>query len=339
MILIDGIIEKLQDYGGVSVYFQKLLLHLEANNIEYRYYTFDKKSHLLNNSNNEVLKSRALERIRSFPFQQEGGIFHSTYYRTIKIKGIKNIVTLHDFTHELKIPGIRSKLFSIQKYLSLKNADAIICISESTYNDMLKIYPEFNKKRTVIIPNGISSEFRYLPTVKKIYKKPFFIFVGSRAGYKRFDIALDALRILKEYSLVVVGGGRISDNEAEKYNDLTERVIIIEHAKEKELCEMYNSARFLLYPSEYEGFGIPIYEAMACGCPVVVSRENPANLKLPEYIFRVDLNVNSNLDKVLNSLIQTNKEEYAKESIEYSSKFSWKKTHESTLRLYQEFLT
>jgi len=339
MILIDGIIENLQDYGGVSVYFQKLLIYLEVNKVDYRYYTFDKTSNLLNNSHNEVLKSRALERVRSFPFQEKGSIFHSSYYRTIKMKDVKNIVTLHDFTHEHKIPGIRSKLFTIQKYLSLKNADAIICISESTRNDMLNIYPEFIKKRIVIIPNGISSEFRYLPKVQNIYNKPFFIFIGSRADYKRFDIALDALRILKDYSLVVVGGGRMSDKEAEKYNDLTERVIIIKHAQEKELCELYNSARFLLYPSEYEGFGIPIYEAMACGCPVVVSRQNPANFKLPEYIYRIDLDVKSDLDKVLNSLITTNKEEYLKESIEYSSKFSWEKTHESTLRLYQEYIT
>jgi mannosyltransferase len=339
MIVIDGIIEKLQNYGGISVYFQKLLVQLERNQIDYKYYTFDDRSHLLDNPNNIKLKSRFLERIRAFPLQHKGVIFHSTYYRCIKIKGVKSIVTLHDFTHEYKIPGIKSKIFSIQKYLALQNADAIICVSESTHIDMLNIYPELNKKRTVIIPNGISSEFRYLPTVKNKYEKPFFIFIGSRADYKRFDIALDALRILKDYSLVVVGGGKIGDNEVEKYIDLTDRLIIVEYAEEKELCDIYNEARFLLYPSEYEGFGIPIYEAMACGCPVVVSRQNPANFKLPEYIFRIDLNVELDLDKVLSSLIKTNKDKYLRQSIDYSKNFSWKKAHDLTLKLYQEFLT
>lgn len=96
------------------------------------------------------------------------------------------------------------------------------------------------------------------------------LFVGQRAGYKNFQLALRALETLPDLELQCVGGGHLSPNELAGISDnARRRVRHLGFVSDEQLNTLYNQAHCLLYPSAYEGFGIPVLEAMRAGCPVV----------------------------------------------------------------------
>ena len=162
-------------------------------------------------------------------------------------------------------------------------ADAVMCNSETTRQDVLRWY-EIEPAKAFVVPNACSDLFRPLdgddaPIVET--EKPFLLYIGGCGGfkhghYKFFDGLLDAyLRWPhnKEVDLVVVGSNWREADEchlAELAGD--RRVHFLRNVDDLTICHLYNQAAAFVYPSLYEGFGIPLLEAMACGCPVVASR-------------------------------------------------------------------
>jgi mannosyltransferase len=202
-------------------------------------------------------------------------IFHSSYLNVLLSRKSINILTIHDLGYERNLTqhGLKRIINLFFKYFALHRANGFICISEFTKNEFLLFYPHCAKKKIKVIYNGVSDCFFRLPigTLPLVCKsKPYILFVGARYKYKRFELLIFALEKLKNYSLVIVGGGNLSESELILLNKkLKGRFFHYPDASKQELNNLYNFAHCLVYPSTYEGFGIPLVEAMRAGCPFI----------------------------------------------------------------------
>lgn len=271
LILIDGIIFSLQRHGGISVYVRQLLMRLARDRIAA---TLTLQEPLLqavpavDALEFRRQQSRWLERYRRCELPHAASVFHSSYYRRPSISSTPTVVTVHDFTYERCLSGARRWVHSRQKFAAIRAAQAVICISHATRDDLLELVGETPGQLLHVIHNGVDEGFAPLQWVAP--ERDFVLFVGQRAGYKNFDLALRAMTHLPELELICVGGGALRPDElAHVPEPVRHRVRHRGFVDDTELNRLYNQAVCLLYPSRYEGFGIPVIEAMRAGCPVV----------------------------------------------------------------------
>ena len=203
------------------------------------------------------------------------GIYHPTYYKlTPRPSGTRLVITVYDMIHE-KFPHYypRDDPTAALKRVACLTADAIICISESTRRDLLEYYPALEAKTSVVYlaaTAGFGVAGAALEEPRD--QRPYALFVGGRLGYKGFDVALEAWQLLQrtapELRLICAGGGNFSAAEfaAIRKRGLGAKISQTA-ASEGELAALYRQAALVICPSRYEGFGLPVLEAMACGCP------------------------------------------------------------------------
>lgn len=202
-------------------------------------------------------------------FSEEPFIYHSTYYRVCSNMKAVNIVTVHDFTYEKFTHGLKRWLHSWSKRRALLRADHIICVSESTKNDLLEFIPEVPSDRVHVVYNGASEDFHKLSDdCRHMGEKPYLVFVGNRAAYKNYALAVKTASLAGMKLLIV--GGKLSDAElAITHEHLKDNFEELGRIDNDALNRLYNNAFALIYPSAYEGFGLPVVEAQKAGCPVL----------------------------------------------------------------------
>ena len=266
-VAIDGIIFSLQRHGGISVYFRELLARMPQGTELYLEDTLLQTPPEVSALNVKRRAARLGERYRACRLEGSATVFHSSYYRPPQ-RHCPTVVTVHDFVYERFARGPRRWVHSLQKLNSIRGADAIVCVSNATLHDLHHFVGVRPHQRVYTIYNGVGSVFRPIETESA--ERPFFLFVGHRAGYKNFALVAQALRHLKDVDLVCVGGGPLLANELHGLSE-SERARIHQPANvsDTELNALYNQALCLVYPSRYEGFGIPVIEAMRAGCPVI----------------------------------------------------------------------
>lgn len=331
MIIFDNIISSLQSYGGITVYFDNLINRSPSSNILLSPLKVDKKYDL----DMQYFKSRTLERYRDVPaWKGDEGVFHSSYYRLPECKANAVVTTVHDFTYEKFGHGLSKKIHTWQKNRAIINSDVVICISNNTANDLLNYVP-VDEKKLVIIPNGVSKSYYRLSDLQCTNE---VIFVGSRLGYKNFDIAVNALESHMDLSLTIVGGGPLTPSEVALLNKKLEgRYKHYSFLSEQDLNRLYNSSFCLFYPSSYEGFGIPIIEAMRAGCPVIASNFS----SIPEVaggaaILVDEINKGSFVNAIYHLKNSNTRENLIEEGIKNSQRYSWDSTYELTQKIYRE---
>lgn len=217
-------------------------------------------------------------------------LFHATEHLLPRFKSIKTVFTLHDlifkaFPH-YHLPRNRAYL-SMAMPLFLKRADAVICVSEHTKRDAIKTYGVPADKLRVIY-EGVHPRFRRivdlktLSQVKDRYRLPdrFVLAVGTIEPRKNLITLFNAFKAIREeddnliHEVIVVGRqGWLHEATYRAVHELglTGRVRFLTSVEDDDLVAIYTLAQALAFPSEYEGFGFPPVEAMACGTPVVSS--------------------------------------------------------------------
>ena len=281
--------------------------------------------------------------------QTKNKIWHSTYYTMLEGWRGRSVVTVPDMIHELFADQF-DEPYNIQlrelKKLSIMNADAVIAISHTTREDMRRMYG-LEPDRIHVVHLAASDEFRLVNNPELLchqIMEPFLLYVGSRAHYKDFGGLVRAFSIWpfrKEIDLVVVGP-EWSEEETRILErlDIRDRVRLLADISDGVLCSLYNRAVALVYPSFHEGFGIPLLEAMRCGCPIVASRI-PSTLEIagdcPIYFEPGD--VDGLLEALNRALSEGRESDRVRNGFEWAEQYSWDSTAAGTLEVYRSVMT
>lgn len=225
--------------------------------------------------------SKVNEKYSLSRIKKHEGIFHPTYYASYYLDDLsknKLVVTVHDMIHE-KFPQYfkRNDETSVHKLKVVKRADRIIAVSQHTKNDLVELLG-VEDDRISVIYHGIDCGGGESLKRNEQFPRRYVLYVGERGGYKNFGRFLEAFALLSLYdaSLELVCTGKPFNPEElrvfKQYGLL--RKIHHEAASEYALRQLYAQALVFVYPSEYEGFGIPILEAFREKCPVALSRSS-----------------------------------------------------------------
>jgi mannosyltransferase len=338
-IAIDGIIFSLQRAGGISVYFQELLRVLgerqQAATLTLETPTTQALLHPSAAVGVASRDARTFERYRRARVDARAGLFHSSYYRLPDRATVPTVVTVYDFIYERFRHGTARWVHVRQKHAAIRAAQVVICISEATRRDMQHWVGDVPGQVVHVVHCGVGTSFKPLGLAPE--GTPYILFVGERAGYKNFRLALQALALLPDLEIRCVGGGALKPEEFEGIAPAVRaRVRHLGFVDEAALNEAYNRAECLLYPSTYEGFGIPPVEAMRAGCPVV-SLACEAVLEVGASALTVAQAAEPDAIAAAVRLVRepARRQRIVHSGLERAAVFSWDIAHERTLEIYR----
>ncbi len=364
-ILYDSQIFELQKYGGISRYFVELMSAYNDDkdmDITLSAKISDNEYLLKNNiCNNWTLPAKYIIKKRNqiqrkvnrlfLKYKLKTGtidVFHPTYYNPYFLEYIGDtpfVLTIYDMIHEKFSNMISSQdQTSINKKLLAERASKIIAISESTKRDIIDILGVKASKIDVVYLGNSMMPSDQLCTLKDLPSK-YILFVGNRTIYKNFNRFIKAISMLlndgTDLHVVCVGGGIFSEDEKKILSELNiDEKVHQYNIDDNTLSKLYQQALLFVFPSMYEGFGIPILEAFACDCPLACSNTS----SLPEvagdaaaYFDPMDeVSILITITQILSSselrkkLVQNGRERL--------KIFSWEKTAQETKKVYKSIL-
>jgi len=252
------------------------------------------------------------------------------------------VVTVHDvsFERDPSVMGRRDRLiFRTVVPRSARRAARVLAVSEVTKRDLIELYgiPE---EKIVVTPNGVDPAFT--PKGPSADGEPYALFVGALQPRKDPAAAIEALGLLGNGAprLILVGqdkGGRAEAERAAERNGLSSRVEFRGHVPQEELAALYRGAVCLVFPSRYEGFGLPVVEAMASGTPVVATTAGA----LPEVAGDAAILVEERNPVALAGGIEraiADRERLVAAGLERARQFTWAETARRTLAVYRALL-
>jgi glycosyltransferase involved in cell wall biosynthesis len=285
-------------------------------------------------------------------------ILHSNTFCSPKKHPGKLVVTIHDLSFfvypEFHTEANRTHCLKGTIEAALY-ADKIIAVSDHTKNDLVK-YLNVPEEKIAVIYEAAGEQFKpvrdeaLIRTVRKKYslQKEYILTVGSiepRKNHKRLIEAYSMLpaELRRQYDLVVAGGKGWLNSDipalVEKLK-LSTNVRFIGYVAEEDLPTLYSTATVFAYPSLYEGFGLPVLEAMACGCPTIVSANSSLSEIVDESGLFVDATSVDEISAKLQAMLtdQALRGKFRSEGIKKAAAFSWKETARQTLDVYKEVL-
>jgi len=364
-VYFDYQIYRLQKYGGISRYFLELARELNTlPNVKAKiiapfhdndYLVYKERAPVvftLNPLVKKMLHNRFIDKeietnekvAQLLCHNRRATILHETYYTNRFQVNCPKVITIHDMIYELFNSNLDDeKMVIARKKQAILEADRIIAVSENTKKDVLKFYPDVKNKLRVV-HHGVDQS-QHLHISKYNHPKPFFLHVGNRGWYKNFHLLLQVFseqtQIHQQCDLICFGGGQMTKEEEAMLakGSIFGKVKFIS-GDDNLLISMYKSALALVYISNYEGFGMPLLEAMALSCPVIASNTS----SLPEVYGQAALSINPSeseeLAVAMNSILndQVSREKLIEKGKLNAEKFTWKKCAEETLTVYKDLL-
>ena len=307
-ILYDNKIFDEQKFGGISLYFSSLLK--ASGNDEYVFpYRYSDNYHLKEALKHRTflqhkelfskvgLKGfwrvqKQLYKLQCFSTKQKNDtlfkrklqrgsydIYHQTYYRDLTMpKNRAKVVTVYDMINE-KFPEYFPNYDSSTKLMACRSADKIIAISHTTKKDLVELFNIAEEKVEVVYLgfDGLDSDLVIQDIslgLKNIFSKKVIFYNGSRGVYKNFDKYIEAISpsIIKYDLHLLCSGMSFTKTECDLFNKLgIDGRLHASFLSDEELKFVYSNCEFLVFPTLYEGFGIPLTEAMFYGCPMLLS--------------------------------------------------------------------
>ncbi len=265
-------------------------------------------------------------------------LFISTYYTTPI--STPAILLVHDMIPEAIGADLTARMWQEKNY-AICYAARYTTISENTARDLHRFYPQVDPETITVALNGIDPQFvpsseteiEQFRTTHQI-AQPYYIIVGDRVGLDGYKNGIHAFRALsqlaerEQFEIVCVGGN--PQLETESANLMIGTKVHQLSLSDRDLQTAYSGAIALIYPSLYEGFGLPVLEAMACGCPVITCH----NSSLPEVAGDAAIYVSeTDVTDLVNALSQVQKQEVRSlliaAGLSRSKHFSWTKMAET----------
>lgn len=292
--------------------------------------------------------------ILNYKYRKSIDVFFSPHYNAPFYLPENSVITIHDLIH-FKFPqyfgSLKVKFAKIVLGNGVKKAKSIIVDSNSTARDLKSMFPDSGNKIEVVHV-GVSKSFSVLDNRKvadfkrKNKLNNYILYVGNKKPHKNLqglaEAYIDVKKTFKDLKLVIIGK-KFKDldirdmfkNEA----DLTD-VIELENIPDNEIVYYYNGASAFVFPSFYEGFGLPPLEAMACGCPVIVSDTS----SLPEICGDGAYYVNpESINSIAKGIYDVLSDENLQKSLiskglKRTNLFNWEKAAKKTINIFKELL-
>ncbi|PSB46781.1 hypothetical protein C7B80_12160 [Cyanosarcina cf. burmensis CCALA 770] len=264
--------------------------------------------------------------------EEEASLFISTYYTTPL--STPSVFLAHDMIPEIMGADFNHPMWR-EKHYGIQHASTYIAVSENTARDLVKFFPDISLEDLTVAYNGIEHNI-FSPASKddiNLFKtkygilKPYFLLVGAGEGYKNsilFFKAFAQISSRQGFDIVCTGSGWSAEID---YRDYTSgSTVHMLKLSDEELSIAYSAAVALVYPSKYEGFGLPVLEALACGCPVITC----PNGAIPEVAGEAAIYVNDwNVNELVNALCDVQKPDIRNSLIiaglHRAKQFSWSK--------------
>lgn len=273
----------------------------------------------------------------------------------IRRKKLKIVITVHDLAFKIFPQYFTKKdLVKLNRLtdLAVKNADHIIAVSNSTKNDILKFYSEINAEKISVIYHGFDRELfqREIPqeeseSILKSYDlrtKSYLLYVGAIQPRKNLEVLIEAFEKIKSdyegLKLVIAGAPAWkSDSTIKKINNskFKNEIIITGNLEFKKISALYRNAKTFIFPSLYEGFGIPVLEAMASGIPVICARNSSLTEAGGDAAVYFETGNSQELAGCINKILKDEsfEKELVQKGSEHVKNFSWEKCAQETLKV------
>ncbi len=335
--------------SGIGTYIKSLLPRIINLLPEHKYYllgnvdeilafewTKQKNVDVINTTSPIYSTSEQLELIKKIPAKTD--IFWSPHYNIPVFYTGKLLVTIHDILH-LAMPqyaqGFKKQMYSKTLFNLIKLKSKNILTPSNFSKEELTEKLNYSPDAIYKVPNAVDEKWFNIKKQNRPYAKPYLLYVGNVKPHKNLNVLIKAFKMIKEkiqHDIVIVGkkeGFILTDDSIQANLDaLNDRVHFTGYVEDDALNQYYAHAEMFVFPSVYEGFGIPPLEAMATKCPVIVSNANPmpevcgdAALYFdpynPEDLADKILSLNDNLE-VKNNLIEL--------GLSQAKKFSWDKS-------------
>lgn len=357
-IAFDSQIFWMQKYGGISRYFINLCQLLNSTKHTAKIFAPIHTNEYIRELNKELYFGQHINKFapktgiifgiaNNFTSsllisKWKADIVHKTYYHSHQKFKIPSILTVYDLIHEkFPLSFTKNDKTIYHKKKAIKNADHIICISKSTQNDLINYYGIDEHNTSVVYLGFQLQNFKPLEKNVHILNEPYILFVGNRDGYKNFDTFVKAIvssNVAKTIKVVCFGGGNFSTRQKNFIQSVGGSFSQFVHISGDDdlLATVYRRARAFVYPSKYEGFGLPPLEAMANGCPVTCSNtssipevvENAAEFFDPSDVDSMRFAI----ERVI--LNESRRSELKALGYAQIQKFSWNRCAEQTLQIY-----